>query len=144
MKNRIRELRQAHGIKQADLAKHLGVAQNTLSYWEQGKYDVDNTSLQKIADYFHCSVDCVLCRAEIPRQEITEDFLGELLSDHEKELIRAYRAQPGMQESICRILGIKYTKPVSGLTEKPATSISEDIPRVVAEGEKARSKTRTK
>nr|DAL49685.1 MAG TPA_asm: helix-turn-helix domain protein [Caudoviricetes sp.] len=111
MKNRIRELRQAHGIKQADLAKHLGVAQNTLSYWERGKYNVDNTSLQKIADYFHCSVDCVLCRAEIPRQEITEDFLGELLSDHEKELIRKYRAQPDMQESICRILGIKYPKP---------------------------------
>lgn len=64
MKNRIRELRQDRGIKQAELAKHLGIAQNTLSYWERGTYDVDNTSLQKIADFFNCSVDYVLCRAE--------------------------------------------------------------------------------
>lgn len=52
MKNRIKELRQGHGVTQAALAKYLGVAQNTLSYWEQGKYDVDNASLQKIADFF--------------------------------------------------------------------------------------------
>lgn len=51
MKNRIKELRQGHGVTQAALAKYLGVAQNTLSYWEQGKYDVDNASLQKIADF---------------------------------------------------------------------------------------------
>ena len=74
MKNRIRELRQAHGIKQADLAKHLGVAQNTLSYWEQGKYDVDNTSLQKIADFFKCTVDYVLCRDEAPLPVTAEIF----------------------------------------------------------------------
>lgn len=143
MKNRIRELRQAYGIKQAELAKYLGVAQNTLSYWEQGKYDVDNASLQKIADYFNCSVDCVLCRAEIPRDEIEGDFLGELLSDHEKELIRAYRKQPNMQESICRILGVEYIKPVDGLTEPPS-SISGDIVQTFEEREKAHLKTHIK
>lgn len=119
MKNRIRELRQAYRIKQAELAKYLGIAQNTLSYWEQGKYDVDTASLQKIADYFHCSVDCVLCREDIPREKNTEDFLGELLSDHEKELIKAYRNQPEMQKSVCRLLGIEYISPSFGYVETP-------------------------
>lgn len=69
MKNRIREIRKAYGISQIELAKYLGIAQNTLSYWEQGKYDADIASLQKIADYFQCSVDCILCRVEFLRRE---------------------------------------------------------------------------
>ena len=60
MNNRIKELRQSRGITQSVLAKYLGVAQNTLSYWEQGKYDVDNLSLQRIANYFGVSIDALL------------------------------------------------------------------------------------
>lgn len=62
MKNRIKELRLKHGVTQADLAKHIGVAQNTLSYWENGKYDVDNESLKVIADFFSVSTDYLLGR----------------------------------------------------------------------------------
>ena len=60
MKNRIKELRLSKGITQAELAKTLGIAQNTLSYWENGKYDPDNDSLKKIASYFGVSVDYIL------------------------------------------------------------------------------------
>ena len=60
MNNRIKELRQSRGITQSVLAKYLGVAQNTLSYWEQGKYDVDNLSLLRIANYFGVSIDALL------------------------------------------------------------------------------------
>ena len=62
MNNRIKELRQSRGITQSVLAKYLGVAQNTLSYWEQGKYDVDNLSLQRIANYFGVSIDALFGR----------------------------------------------------------------------------------
>ena len=64
VKNRVRELRRAKGITQAELARVIGVAQNTLSYWEQGKYDIDTDSLQRIADYFDCSVDYLLVRSD--------------------------------------------------------------------------------
>ena len=64
MRNRIRELRQQYKITQNILAKKLGVAQNTLSYWENGKYDIDNESLQKIADIFNCTIDYLLYRNE--------------------------------------------------------------------------------
>lgn len=64
VKNRVRELRRAKGVTQAELARVIGVAQNTLSYWEQGKYDIDTDSLQRIADYFDCSVDYLLVRSD--------------------------------------------------------------------------------
>lgn len=62
MKNRIKELRSERRVTQATLAKYLGVAQNTLSYWENETYDIDTGSLQKIADYFGVTTDYVLCR----------------------------------------------------------------------------------
>lgn len=127
MKNRIRELRQAHGIKQADLAKHLGVAQNTLSYWEQGKYDVDNTSLQKIADFFKCTVDYVLCRDEAPLPAAAEIF-----TEKEIAIIRAYRARPDMQSAVDTLLGIQG-----------GANIAADAASVVAEGEKIFGAVRT-
>ncbi len=99
MKNRIRELRQSRGIKQSELAKYLGIAQNTLSYWEQGKYDVDNSSLQKIADFFKCTVDYVLCR-----DKSSESFFT--LSEKEKEVILAYRARSDMQSAVDTLLGV--------------------------------------
>ena len=58
--NRIKLLRRSKDIKQIDLAKELGVAQSTLSYWEQGKYDIDNSSLRKLADVFGCTTDYIL------------------------------------------------------------------------------------
>ena len=60
MKNRIRELRESQNLKQVELAKALGVRQNTLSTWETGRYEPDGEMLQKIAEYFHVSVDYVL------------------------------------------------------------------------------------
>lgn len=60
MQNRIRELRQSKKITQVELAKYLSVSQGTLSFWEQGKYEPDNKSLTKIADYFGVSVDYLL------------------------------------------------------------------------------------
>lgn len=70
MLNRIKELRQERKITQSVLANYLGVAQNTLSYWEQGKYDIDNESLKKIADYFNVSVDYLLGRSNAPANPI--------------------------------------------------------------------------
>ena len=60
--NRIKELRKAKGMLQKELADELQVAQNTLSYWEQGKFQPDNAMLEKIADFFGVSVDYLLGR----------------------------------------------------------------------------------
>ena len=62
MQNRIKQLRTQKNVTQVELAKYLGVAQNTLSYWEKGTYDIDSESLLRIADYFGVSTDYILVR----------------------------------------------------------------------------------
>lgn len=62
--NRIREMRKANQMSQGDLAKKLGVAQNTLSTWEIGRHEPDNDALIKIADLFGVSIDYLLGREE--------------------------------------------------------------------------------
>ena len=64
MQNRIKELRLSKKITQVELAKHLSVSQGTLSFWEQGKYEPDNKSLTKLADYFGVSVDYLLGKSK--------------------------------------------------------------------------------
>ncbi|MDL2253038.1 helix-turn-helix domain-containing protein [Ruminococcaceae bacterium OttesenSCG-928-I18] len=64
--NRIQELRKRAGLSQTELAKKLGVVQSTLSYWEQGKYDIDNDSLLRLAEMFDCTTDYILGRSDSP------------------------------------------------------------------------------
>lgn len=62
--NNIKTLRLDKGIKQAELAAFLNIAQGTLSYWENGTYDIDNKSLIKLSDYFGTSTDYVLGKTD--------------------------------------------------------------------------------
>lgn len=58
--NRIKELRLAAGLKQAELAQMIGVRQNTLSTWETGRHEPDIESLTMMARVFGTSVDEVI------------------------------------------------------------------------------------
>ena len=73
MKNRIKELRNERKVTQATLAKYLGVAQNTLSYWENETYDIDTASLRKVADYFGVTTDYILCHDSKPISQSSTD-----------------------------------------------------------------------
>ncbi|MCL2819545.1 MAG: helix-turn-helix domain-containing protein [Oscillospiraceae bacterium] len=58
--NRIRELRKKKDLTQKELAKHLQIADSTLSYWEMGKYEPDNKALMKLSEFFHVPIDYIL------------------------------------------------------------------------------------
>lgn len=58
--NRIKELRQEKGVKQAELARAISVSQATMSEYETGKYEPDIPTLKKIAAFFGVSVDYVV------------------------------------------------------------------------------------
>ena len=58
--NRIRELRKQRKLTQKELAKHLQIADSTLSYWEMGKYEPDYAALRKLSGFFHVSIDYIL------------------------------------------------------------------------------------
>lgn len=87
MNSRIKELRKMRHVTQKELSNFLGVAQNTLSYWEQGKYDIDNASLKKLADYFGVTVDYLLGRTDDPNppKPRLPDELQALLDKQEHE-----------------------------------------------------------
>ena len=57
---RLKEARKAARMTQEEVAKILGVNQNTYSYWETGKTKIDNVSLSKLAEIFNVSIDYLL------------------------------------------------------------------------------------
>lgn len=67
--NRIKLLRTEGGIKQADLAKAVGVSPAALSGYETGKYEADNETYLKIANHFQVSLDYLLGFSEIKRSD---------------------------------------------------------------------------
>lgn len=58
--NRIKDLREDHDIKQAEVAKYLHIAQNTYSQYENGVRQIPIPLLIALAGYYHTSVDYIL------------------------------------------------------------------------------------
>ena len=61
---RLKTMRTQAGISQAQFAKDMGVAQNTVSNWENENRTLDAETLSRVADYFHVSVDYLLGKTE--------------------------------------------------------------------------------
>lgn len=57
LKNKLKELRAAHGMTQRAVAEHLGVSSQTVSKWERGLLSPNLALLPKIALLFKCSID---------------------------------------------------------------------------------------
>lgn len=54
---RIKELRQAKGLRQVDMAAHFGVAQATVVKWERAGLYPPSRLLPGIAIYLGCTLD---------------------------------------------------------------------------------------
>lgn len=61
--NRIRDIRQARGMTQKELADRLGVNQSMISDYESGKVDLSLTKAVKIADILECNLNDLLGRS---------------------------------------------------------------------------------
>lgn len=59
MKNRIEEIRKEKGIRQDELAKHMGVSRQTISSLENGRYNPSILLAYKIARYFDMTIEDV-------------------------------------------------------------------------------------
>lgn len=57
---RLKELRKQKGLNQTSFAKAFGVAQNTVSNWENGNRMLDTATANEIAKFFGVSVDYLL------------------------------------------------------------------------------------
>lgn len=71
--NRIAILRKERKLSQKELGAVIGVAQNTICNWENGKRDPDYDSLKKMAFFFNCSTDYLLGRAALGRTFVFDE-----------------------------------------------------------------------
>ena len=73
LNERIRELRRAFGLSQAELAGAMNVSKQCVSNWENDNVQPSIDMLVKLADYFRVTTDYLLCRDEegCPRSERT-------------------------------------------------------------------------
>lgn len=58
--NRIKELREARGLSQADLARELHVTQQTVAHWESGTRDLKTGAIASLAKFFDVTADYLL------------------------------------------------------------------------------------
>lgn len=57
MINRLKLMRKIRGLTQKQIAEHMNISQNTYSYWENGKVNISNGDMQKLAALFKISAD---------------------------------------------------------------------------------------
>lgn len=61
---RISEIRKEKGVSQKDLAKILNVSPGNLCEWEKGRIEPNIFTLNKLADFFGCSIDYLVGRED--------------------------------------------------------------------------------
>lgn len=94
--NRIKELRQQRGMKQADLAQLLNVTHVSVSRYETGDRSLDAPTICALCDIFGCTADYLLGRSILPAAELTEE---------EAAILLAWRdASPQIREAISVLL----------------------------------------
>ena len=99
---RINELRSRTGLSMRQVAIDLGIPYTTYISYEKGDREPNSEMLIKLADFFDCSIDYLVGR-NIEKTNANQDFH---ITDHEKEVIIAYRQQPSLQIAVDRTLGI--------------------------------------
>lgn len=88
---RLKEMREAKGISQAELAEKIGVGISTVGMWESTSRIPGAKTLQRLIAYFGCSVDYLLGRTDELGASLPA---SQKLPDDEFELLRLYRILP--------------------------------------------------
>ena len=95
MRNRIRELRKAHGLTMKKFGAILGLGESTISQYETGKRVPDIDTLVKIADYFGVPLGYLVCLEEDYTQRVEEPLSFNLSEVHQSKKIDDYFASCG-------------------------------------------------
>lgn len=102
--NNIRNLRKKYNLSQKELAAILNVHQTAVSQWEQGRTSPDIEIAKRMAELFKVSLDVILDNDMHLNKK--SDNINEVLSEHEKRVISAYRNNPDLQEGIDMLLKV--------------------------------------
>lgn len=100
MVRHLKELRAEKGISQQQLAKVLGISQQSVNKYENHKIEPDIATLVAIADYFAVSIDYLVGRVD--PEDGTDPRLE--LSATESMLIEGYRNLSATERKCIHIL----------------------------------------
>lgn len=62
----LRALRAKRGLTQAEVAKEIGVDENSISGWEQGRIGMTYANAWKLAEFYGVSLDALGSRESAP------------------------------------------------------------------------------
>ncbi len=101
--NRIRELREEKHITQIRLSTELGVAQETISAYEQGRHMPSVSTLIKLSNILDASMDYIMMKSDT--RNIIE---ATSLSDSETRLLGYYKKlnSSGKEKALSYIEGL--------------------------------------
>lgn len=103
-KDVLRSLRIKNDMSQAELAGRLNLAKSTISMYESGAREPSLEILEGIADIFNVDMNTLTDSEKYASRTLKENFH---LTNHEKQLIIAYRQQsPTAQSMIDKLLDI--------------------------------------
>lgn len=85
LKNKLKEMRIAHGMTQETVAEYLGISSQTVSKWERGLLSPYITLLPKIALLFKCSIDSLFDMELVWSIEHRKEFGKKIRALHEKK-----------------------------------------------------------
>ncbi len=109
--------RKEAGLTQKELAEKLGVKNSAVSNWENNLNSIDIETLAKACEIFGISINDMY--------KTQEEY--EILTSHEKRVIRAYRNKPEMQPAVDKLLGVENTDALAEDMKKTADSINFPI-----------------
>ena len=92
---RFKQLRNASGYSQQELADSLNVSKSTVNMYERGERKPGISQLEAIADFFNVDMDYLSGKSDIPRKSLicndnTSTYI-DVYGSEEKNLIRKYR-----------------------------------------------------
>ena len=83
--NNLKLARTLAHLTQAEVAKKIGINQNTYSYWENGKVNIPINMLKTLSNLFSCSIDFLIGKEKeltyiqtIPVEKRKIPYLGEI------------------------------------------------------------------
>ena len=110
---RLKEMREAKGLSQAELAQKIGVGISTVGMWESTNRTPGAKTLQRLISYFGCSIDYLLGRTNDVYTAVPTE---QNLTHDEKEVLELYSSLPPSRKEDLII----YLRALSGASDSTA------------------------
>lgn len=150
LKDMLKLLREKRGLTKKQLADAIGIKERAYLTYEYGQRDVSTELLQKLADFYGVTTDCLLGREPAPeRDDLSTVVKNSGVEELEDILIRRYLELPNAQrQAVLDFLrrAIKEEADRQGITLTKWETVKESAKNgsgtqvksyPVAEGEKA-------